>query len=322
MTTILPPSRPNPARPARRLSTHAIAATLLLTAATAAAQTGGKREDIELSGSLAMGAEHNNNLSIAELESASGRSDTALTFDGGANLRWTPSPGMTLEGGYNYTMSRYQDIDSYDLDLHLLFADLSRELGSYTIGGNYYRAMAKLGGDDFLDLDQYSLYAGKLFGEQWYLRAALNFSEKDFDSFNQRDADNDGFSMDLYHFFNQGRSNLMFGYAREHEDTRGPSFDYDADTLRLRLNHRMTLASHTATLQLGYRYQDRDYASITPSIGMPRDDNQRVADASIEVELVEALSLVSRIEHGDYRSRLPSADFTDRRVSFQLKYSF
>lgn len=288
----------------------------------AAAQSTQTTEPFTVSGALAVGAEHNNNLSVAELESASGQSDTAATLDGSVNLQWQATPKFTVESGYSYTMSRYQDIDSFDLDLHLLFADVAYDFGAFTLGGNHYYALADLGGDGFLDLKQSSLYAGKLFGQNWYLRGALNTSDKNFDNFDQRDADNDGVSVDLYRFFNQGRSNVTLGYAREEEDTLGPSFDYTADTLRLRLSHRFQLASREATLQLGYRYQDRDYAAPTPSIGVPRDDSQRVADARIEVKLLGELAFVGRIEQGDYRSRLATADFSDRRIAAQLRYSF
>lgn len=300
----------------------AILAGLALAAPLALAQSSTAQEDLELTGSLGVGAEHNNNLSVAQLESASGQSDTALTLDGSVNLLWQASSKLTVESGYSYTMSRYQDIDSFDLDMHLLFADAAYDFGQFTLGGNYYFATADLGGDGFLDLDQYSLYAGKLFGESWYLRGAANFVQKDFDVFDARDADTDGFSADVYHFFNAGKSSVSLGYAFEEEDTRGPSFIYDANTLRLRLNHGFTLASREAKFQLGYRLQDRDYANATPSIGVPRDDKQRVADARLELKLVDELWLVTRWEHGDYRSRLASADFTDNRVSAQLRYDF
>jgi len=279
-------------------------------------------EDKPFSGSLAIGAEHNDNLSIAQLESAAGRSDTAVTVDGNLNFVMQPGERTTLETGYNYTMSRYNDMRDFDLDMHLLFADLSHELKHFTLGANYYFASADLGRESFLTLNQYSLYAGKLFGESWYLRGALNFIDKDFDTFRERDADNNGFSLDLYHFFNQGRSSISFGYAYEDEETLGPSFVYTADTLRLRFNHRFTLASRAANFQIGLRSQDRDYPNITPSINAPRNDSQLVMDARLEVTLIEKLALVTRWERGDYSSRLPSADFSDNRLAVSLQYTF
>jgi hypothetical protein len=279
-------------------------------------------EPLDFSGGIAVGAEHNSNLSVTELESASGSSDTAATLDANGDLSWQPAEGTNLAAGYSYSGSRYQDFDAFDLDLHLLYADLSHDFALLTLGANYYFADAKLGGDSFLELNQYSLYAGKLFSEAWYLRGALNFTEKEFDVFSARDADNDGFGVDLYRFFNAGRSNVMVGYVYEEEDTRGASFAYSADTLRLRLNHRFTLMNHESRLQLGYRWQDRSYDNPSPIINVPRDDSPRVAEAQVEVEMTDNLALTTGWEYGDYRSRLPSADFSANRISVALRLTF
>lgn len=279
-------------------------------------------EPLDFSGAVAAGAEYNDNLSVAELESASGRSDIAATVEANIDVSWQPNERFVAASGYSYSASRYQDIDSYDLDMHLLYADLSYDFDIVTLGSNYYYADAALGGDSFLALNQYSLYAGKLFGSQWYLRGALNFTNKEFDVFDTRDADNDGFGADVYRFFNEGRSNVTLGYTYEDEDTRDPSFDYKADTLRLRLNHRFTLAEKDSRLQLGYRWQNRDYGSITPAINAPRDDSQSVAEARLEVEMVDHVALVGRWQHGAYESKLASADFTDNRFSLAVRVSF
>jgi hypothetical protein len=281
-----------------------------------------ENKPFDFSGGVALGAEHNDNLSVAELESASGSSDTAATLEANADLNWQGTEGTNFATGYSYSGSRYQDIDAYDIDLHLVYADLSHDFELLTLGANYYFADARLGGDSFLELNQASLYAGKLFGASWYLRGALNFTEKEFDTFDTRDADNDGFSVDVYRFFNSGRSNVTVGYVYEDEDTRGQSFRYTADTVRLRLNHRFTLAERPSRLQVGYRWQERDYRFPSPVINVPRDDSPRVAEAQLEVEMTDKLALTTGWEHGDYQSRLPSADFSANRYSLALKLSF
>lgn len=274
------------------------------------------------SGSVAAGAEYNSNLSVAELESASGRSDVAATFEGGLTGTWQFTPKLHAEAGYNLTASRYQDIDAYDLDLHLLFTDVSYDFKLLTLGANYYYGNADLGGNDFLTLHQYSLYAGKLFGERWYVRGAFNAVDKAFDTIDTRDADNTGVSAEVYRFFNEGRSNVVLSYAYEDEDTRGTAFRYTADTLRLRVNHRFSLLGLDARAQAGLRWQDRDYGYITPSIGVPRDDSQRVAELRLDVNVLKQLTLLAGWQHGQYQSRLPSADYDENRVSLALQLTF
>src|SRR5690606_3552259 len=100
------------------------------------------------------------------------------------------------EGGYSFSKRNYRDVGAFDLDMHLLYGDISYEFDQLTVGSSYYHADADLGSESFLQLGQFSVYAGKLFAGQWYLRGALNFTDKDFDQFTDRDADNEGLSLD------------------------------------------------------------------------------------------------------------------------------
>ncbi len=279
-------------------------------------------EQFSVSGAVEVGAEHNSNVSISELESATGEADTAAIADAGVDFSWQLNEGLALDAGYSYSGSRYQDFDAFDLDLHLLYGDLSYEFESFTLGSNYYYADASLGGDDFLTLKQHSFYAAKLFSDQWYLRGALNFADKSFDGLALRDADTEGASVDLYWFFNEGRSTLVFGLAYDDEEAAFDAFSYEAQTLRLRYSNRFTLVGRNAELQLGMRLQNRDYTGITPEIGARRDDDQLITEAGLEVSLNDHLAVVTKLQRGSFNSNLSSADYSENRASLTLKLKF
>jgi len=302
--------------------TKACAWVLLASACWINAALAQDADGFSVSGSVSGGVEYNSNVSITELESATGESDTAAIAEAALDLNWRPADRLSLDAGYSYSGSRYSDFDAFDLDLHLLYADVSYEFDSFSLGTNYYFADANLGGDDFLTLKQYSLYAGKLFTDQLYLRGALNFSDKSFDNFPQRNAKSDGLSMDLFWFFNQGRSTLVFGYAHEDEDARERAFSYAANTLRLRYSNRFTVDGKNAEFQLGMRAQDRDYRGISPEIGVRRGDRQYVGDARVEVSLNSYLAISAKLERADFRSNLASADYAENRASVSLKLAF
>ncbi|MEX2333760.1 MAG: surface lipoprotein assembly modifier [Pseudohongiella sp.] len=302
---------------------HSATALLLLATSIgsgiAAAQTD---EAFTLSGSLEAGAEYNSNVSVSELESATGESDTAGNLDAGIDANWQASDRLSVDAGYSYSAQRYQDFNAFDLDLHLLYGDVSYEFDQFSIGSNYYLADAQLGGDDFLTLKQYSFYAGKLFADQWFLRGALNFADKSFDDFAQRNADTEGLSLDAFWFFNQGRSTLVFGFSHDDEQTQDPAFSYDADTLRLRYTNRFSLLGNDTEFRLGTRFQDRNYQAATPGLGARRNDRQHVTDARLEMSLTDYLAVATQIERGDYQSNLSSADYTENRASVSLKLTF
>ena len=44
-------------------------------------------------------------------------------------------------------------------------------------------------------------------------------------------------------------------------------FDYSANNFKLRYIHRFDVWEEVLKLELSWRYEDRDYTSITPSIG-------------------------------------------------------
>lgn len=299
-------------------------AGLLLIAASVSsgAAIAQNNDEFIVSGSLEAGAQYNSNVSVSELESATGQSDTSGKLDAGIDGNWQASERLSVNSGYSYSGQRYQDFDAFDLDLHLLYADISYELDAFSLGSNYYHADAKLGGDNFLALKQYSFYAGKLFAEQWFLRGALNFADKSFDDFAQRDADTEGLSLDAFWFFNQGRSSIVFGYAFDDEQARAAAFSYEADTVRLRYSHRFNLIGNETEIRLSTRLQDRSYKAVTPGLGAPRDDSQHITDARLEMSLMPSLAVAFELERGDYQSNLGSADYTENLASVSVKLSF
>lgn len=313
------PFFPCPGTAGNRFSTALLLIATGMASGVAIAQSS---DEFTVSGSLEAGAEYNSNVSVSELESATGESDTAGTLDAAVDANWQVTDRLSVDTGYSFSGERYQDFDAFDLDLHLLYGDVSYELDAFSLGSNYYYADANLGGDDFLTLKRYSFYAGKLFADQWFLRGALNFADKSFDDFAQRDADSEGLSLDAFWFFNAGRSNLVLGYAFDEEQARDTAFSYDADTLRLRYTHRFDLLGNDTELRLGTRWQDRSYQTVTPGLGARRDDRQHITDARLEMSLTEQLAAAVQLERGDYRSNLDSADYTENRASVSLTLSF
>lgn len=275
-----------------------------------------------LSGSLEAGTEYTNNVTINEIEAASGESDMSAVVDAALNLNWKPSAELNVDAGYNLSTQRYDDIDVFDLDKHQLYGDVSYDLNQITVGANFYYTDAQLDGGDFYKTRQQSVYAVKALNNNLTLRGALNFGDKDFDWLGARDADTEGVSVDAIWNLNQGQSNLKVGYAYHDEDARVNAFAYDADILHARFTHRFGWNGREANLQLGGQAQFRDYKGITPSIGRTRDDHQYIVDARVEVKLMPWLAVFGNVERVDFRSHLASADYTQNRIGAGLKLDF
>lgn len=295
---------------------------IMLAAALVSTGVAAQDEALSYNGHVELGGEYNSNLNISELERSTGRSDVGILAEAAMSASWQPSARWNVEGGYSFSAGRYDEVDTLDLDMHMLHADASHDFDLLTVGGNYYIADASLGGDGFLKLDQYSLYSGALIGERWYLRGSLNAVDKTFDTLPERDADADGFSLDAFMFFNGGMTSLSVGYDQASEDTRADRFDHDGNTLRTRFTHRLTLLDRDARIRLGYRREGRDYDNLTPSIGVDRDDTRSIADAEMTLGWQRHFDLMGTIERGHYDSNLPSADYDETRITLSARLSF
>lgn len=303
-----------------KLSPIALALACALSAGIASAQDASG--SFSFSGRVDVSGEHNSNVSVSELETAIGESDTATVIEVALDAQWQPAPSWNIDGGYSYSDRRYREFNEFDLAMHLVYADVSYDFDVYTVGGNYYFADASLGGDSFLDLHQRSIYVARMLGDQFYARLALNQSDKTFADFSERDADSLGVSADVFYFFNEGRSFILLGANHDDEDARSNEYSYKANTLRIRYSTRFSFAAGDGRFQLGYRWHDRDYEGMTTIISEPRSDRHQVIDARVELPVWRQLAFIGQVEHGDYSSNLETADYDETRASIGLRLRF
>lgn len=300
--------------------TKSILAALIASALCAAtASSHADRADTQLNAELDVGLEYDSNLSVEELDRSSNEGDTSTLVRAKLNGQWGASDDLTLKGGYSYLGKNYRDNSAFDLAIHQLFADASYDLSLVTLGASHFLAMAELDGEDFLDLNQSSLYASKLFDKRIFVRVAADFRDKDFDNSPERNADNQGLGADVYFFFNNARSYVSLGLSGEQEDARAAELNYDGINFKSQLSNKFKLLERESKLVLGYQYMDRDYDNTDPLIGTARGDQRHATKLDWEVELMPHLAVVSTLEYRDYNSNLDSADYSESLASIALR---
>ena len=89
-------------------------------------------DDFEVSVRVDAASEHNSNVSVSELEQATGESDRALVLDFAVDAHWKPKTAMSVDFGYNYSDRRYREFSEFDLAMHLLYGDVSYDFSHYT----------------------------------------------------------------------------------------------------------------------------------------------------------------------------------------------
>lgn len=292
--------------------------TLALCCSAINASAASPSADFEVSA----GAEQDSNLNVVELDKNSNESDIATLLNAKLDANWKPVEKLSLSGGYAYSTKLYQKNDSFNLALHQFSADANYDFDVITAGASYHYADALLDGENFLKLGQSSFYVSKLINDSIYLRAATNIQDKTFASLAERDARNTGFAGDAFVFFNSGKTFVSVGVMSEDENAKAKQFDYQGTSVRSKVSHKFSVGDTENKVQLGWRYSTRDYAGVTPEIKTERYDTSHVLDAEWEINFTSKVSLVTKVERGNYESNLKAADYDKTRSSLLLKVRF
>jgi hypothetical protein len=271
---------------------------------------------------FAAGVEYDSNVSVIDVDDNTGADDFAAVFDG--EVEFAPDIGedSSFAISYSFSQSLYETFDDFNLQSHLASVDASHDLGIIEIGGAYRFAHSRLGGDSFLTLNQFSPSIARFFGESLYLRGEYTYTDRNFVGRTDRDGDSHAGAGDIYYFMNGAKTYVALGYRYEKEDTVDPQFDFRGDVFRVRFSQRFPLGDRDGHFRLGYRYEIRDYSSITPSIGALREDKRHRFNAELETPLGKALFVRLNAEYGDFQSNLPAADFNQTVVSARLGLRF
>ncbi|WP_297793436.1 surface lipoprotein assembly modifier [uncultured Marinobacter sp.] len=296
-------------------------------------------DKVRMNGHLEGGYQYDSNVTVDELNTSSDQSDEAWVFDAGLEGVLKPTRALNVTLGYSLSGRRYQNLDQFDQDIHLVSADISYDFDPVTVGTSYHYSHATLGSDPFLDFRRASVYLGRLIGEDVYLLASLQDKSKDFDDSEARDADIRGVSLDSFFFFNQARSHLLVGLDGDREDAEADAYDNDLLRVRLALVHKFTLGGEDNRLRLGWRYEDREYDEVTVTSSDPllndpltgdlterstskRADRARILEASWRIGLNEVFSLEPSISWGNYTSNVDSADYDKTVAGVSLRAAF
>lgn len=268
--------------------------------------------------SLGLGVEYDSNVAVLELDTTSNAGDAAALFEFGVNYDKPDAGHFDFRTGYNFSQTRHEDFDAFDVGIHRGSATFAWDLESVDTGVNLQYAYAELDGEEFLVLEQFSPYIQSLLNERWFLRFAPAYTEKTFAGNTERDAEAISLSSDVYLFLNGLKTYLVIGHRYNDEDARDPQFDYDAHRLKLQLNRRFEVGRHTLTFKTYLRYETRDYRHPTPSIEERRRDDRYQFEALAELPLSERVLATFGYKHADNQSNLSNLDFAENVYSVKL----
>ena len=266
------------------------------------------------------GAEYDSVVSLDELDLSSDEGDTAFVADGKLGYSQPFGKTVELDLSYSYSLLDYQEFSEVDQSSHIVSADLTKDLGKANLGLSGFYVNSDLDDEAFLELARISPYVSGFFTKGWFARAGFVYSDKTNDGNPGRDATASIGEIDLYHFPPGKPWFINVGYKYRDEDASAARFDYTGNTYKARYVHRFTLWERKARFELSFRRLDRDYSSVTPSIGEERFDRRDRTSAGLQLNLTPQVEAELYYTYSDWESNLESVDFNQDVVGLRFRY--
>ena len=274
----------------------------------------------QYSAEAGIGAEYDSNVSVEEVDRSSNQGDYALTLDVGLEAKKELSNTVEVAATYDFSQTLYDEFTEVDRQTHILGSDLALNSDAADYGISLYYINSRLDGEKFLELYRVSPSISGFLAKKWFARAAYVYADKSIENRPGRDANTNSGEADLYYFRRGLRSYFNLGYRYKDEDAKTDRLDYISNSLKLRYIHRFEVFSRIAKLELAWRYEDRDYSSITPSIDEDRDDQRHRWRADFEIPVLGQSALQVYYGYANYDSNYPQAAYTQSVFGTRFLY--
>lgn len=279
--------------------------------------------DSPLEITLAAGVRYDDRVTVEELDRTTDVDDFAAVLDFDVKYRKRFEHRTELRVGYSLSQKTYYQESDFDLQVHNLKFNLKRQFRDFDIGLQNYNVLARLDNDELLSFQHVSPYLTTFLTRKLYLRASYFYRNKDFPDNPDRDGHVNAGDFDLYFFIDGTRSYMVTGLLYENENTRAAEFDFEGRQFSLMYSRRLDVyGDRPMRVRLDWRYENRDYQSITPSLGERRDDRRQRWRARVDLPVNDTLTLLLTYQHRSHESNLTSADFDDNRFEAQIEAVF
>ncbi|KWV95499.1 outer membrane beta-barrel protein [Erythrobacter sp. AP23] len=264
---------------------------------------------------LEAGTIYDSQLVVDEIDVEQAEGDVAFRF--GADVEYQPvdTDSFELEFGYDFGQSVYLDFDEFNLQSHVADVNASTRIGGARVGARYAFSHFRLGGDGLFDMHTVTPSVSGFVADGLFARAFYTYNDKDFATLDGRDATGNQVGASLFKFFADNAGFVSISGRWEDEDTVDPQFDYSGFVVGADLRVPIAGGRDGPRLQFGVDYRDRDYDSITPSIGEIRTEDRFRGDVELTVPISERFSVEVGYRYTDRNSNLPSADYTENRLN-------
>lgn len=270
--------------------------------------------------SVSAGAQYDDNVTVSALDLSSHQSDKAAIIEGAAGFKFVDSKTTKLQANYDFYQSLHKELSHFDLQIHGLSLSGSHSLGGgVDVGAAYRFDHILLGASPFLDMQtvtpNISFSAGLL-----TLVTSYEYQHRNFKTLDTRDANHHALGVMAF-FAPVSGTMLNAGFQVMRETAVGPEFDFWGHYFDAGVKVKVPLPLLDPTFRASYRFYQRDYSNITPSIGVKRNDKRHDLKASVSMPIIAGVFGKLEYEYIKSISNLPSMDYPENVVTFSLGWA-
>lgn len=313
----------------RRSGRHLLAAAILLAAVPAVSaqqeetEPVQEREELPLALYVEVGGEYDNNITVDDTDSNARRGDEKLRFRARVGLDVYDKNDTSLTARYSFFQSLHEDLTDFDLQIHGFSVRGKTKLGRANLGTTYRYDNISLGGSKFQDVHTIRPDIGLLIARKTYLTASYEFRKQSFDSLTllERDAERHSIAAKVFFLLGKGK-NITTGYTLSRHNARNDAFTYWGHTADVGLKLPLDEGARPKIFRLRYRYRQKDFSAITPSIGEVRGDKRHTARAILELPFGQQFEGNIEYKYINAISNLAVVDYQSHTVRASLGWSF
>ncbi|MBQ4829139.1 hypothetical protein J8L84_07610 [Alteromonas sp. MMG017] len=292
---------------------------------------------IIVTGEVYVGAHHDSNVNVSELDTNTDTSDSAIKGNAKLKVAIMPTDKWQITASAQHSETRYSELSDFDLAITTLSGEASYQSSWAKIGIHHYYANANLDDNAFLTYQQSGISLANSAFTQGYWRISVDTIDKSFESVPERDAKALSSRIDGFWFF-ENHSFIQVGVKYQNEDALAQAFDYTSHGIDASYTYPANLWGKALDIKLGYEMESRLYgkgsqSSEPTTSAVPfseieqqedgrREDNRHVFEASIEYTAMENVDFIVSTQYKDYGSTLVSADYQETLAEIGVRFHF
>ena len=276
---------------------------------------------LDLKSHISIGTMHDSNVSIKEIDSQLKESDTARMLGIGLSAR-AKLGKLELGSSYSFNQSKYRSFSEFNRESNILGIEVSGSFLGIRSGLSFHKADAKLGNEDFLELERWSPHFSRFFTKRTYFRASFIDQTKTIIPRPGQSSKSESITLDAYYFRKGLRKYFNLGAIVRQEKASTNRYSNRSNIIRLRMLGRIRATKSEVRYEISWNYEERDFNEI-----WPRSDNERLDKKhSLRLKLAYPLSKSINGEvyanFVDSHSSVSYASFDERVVGVEFTVSF